>query len=295
MRPFGGRWVAGTGPVWTPARMVCHCLLIESERGLVLVDSGFGTDDLAAPERRLGSAFVALTRPELDPDATALRQIERLGYSARDVRHVVLTHMDLDHTGGLGDFPEASVHVHVFEHAVATGTPSFRERGRYRKVQWAHGPRWVTYRAQGERWFGFECVKNLEGLPPEVLLIPLFGHSRGHSGVAVQAEHGKWLFHAGDAYFHHDEVHAEPRRCPPGLDAFQSLVQIDGKARRNNRDRLGQLAREHRDVEVFSAHDASELERLARAARASAAPRPAARGMSRGNGAPARPGSHGHG
>jgi hypothetical protein len=29
-------------------------------------------------------------------------------------------------------------------------------------------------------------------------LIPLFGHARGHCGVAVQTESG-WLFHVGDA------------------------------------------------------------------------------------------------
>ncbi len=29
-------------------------------------------------------------------------------------------------------------------------------------------------------------------------LVPLFGHTRGHCGVAVRTEQG-WLFHAGDA------------------------------------------------------------------------------------------------
>jgi hypothetical protein len=33
---------------------------------------------------------------------------------------------------------------------------------------------------------------------PEMWLIPLFGHARGHCGVAVQTESG-WLFHVGDA------------------------------------------------------------------------------------------------
>ncbi|MFD0510570.1 MBL fold metallo-hydrolase [Streptomyces aureus] len=30
-----------------------------------------------------------------------------LGYAVDDVRHIVLTHLDLDHAGGLPDFPRA--------------------------------------------------------------------------------------------------------------------------------------------------------------------------------------------
>ncbi len=37
--------------------------------------------------------------------------MKRLGYSINDVRHIILTHLDLDHAGGLHDFPNAAVHV----------------------------------------------------------------------------------------------------------------------------------------------------------------------------------------
>lgn len=36
------------------APVVCHVLLIETGNGLVLVDSGYGLDDIADPARRLG-------------------------------------------------------------------------------------------------------------------------------------------------------------------------------------------------------------------------------------------------
>jgi dihydrofolate reductase len=35
----------------------------------------------------------------------------------------------------------------------------------------------------GEPWFGFERVRPLDGLPPEIALIPLIGHTFGHAGV----------------------------------------------------------------------------------------------------------------
>lgn len=114
-------------------------------------------------------------------------------------------------------------------------------------------------RAVGEPWHGFECVRELEGLPPEILLVPLVGHSRGHAGVAVESDRG-WLLHAGDAYFHRDQMR-EPPSCPPLLTFFQRTVAIDRAAMRANQARLRELACDGTaDVRMFSAHDGHELE-----------------------------------
>src|SRR5262245_20277012 len=151
MRPFSRRLVNGAGGLFEAGVMVCHCLLVETEDGLVLIDSGLGSADIADPVGSLGARFVRLTRPRLDPQETAVRQVARLGYRPADVRHIVLTHLDLDHAGGISDFPSATVHVHAREHdaAMRRGTP--RERARYRPNHWAHGPTWATYLdSQGE-------------------------------------------------------------------------------------------------------------------------------------------------
>lgn len=258
--PFGGRLIDGSIRVLREARLVTHTLLIETDRGLVLVDSGLGLDDVAHPRARLGRAFLGLFRPRLDPAETAARQVEWLGFRRADVRHVVLTHLDADHAGGLADFPAATVHVHGAELYAATIRASALERRRYRPVHWAHGPRWRTYDLHGDTWFGFEAVRQLDGLPPEILLVPLPGHTRGHCGVAVRDELG-WLLHAGDAYFFHGEVHEAVPRCPPALATFQRMVEIDPVARRHNRERLRELVRRHAgEVRVFSAHDPGELD-----------------------------------
>ncbi|GAA1353536.1 MBL fold metallo-hydrolase [Saccharothrix algeriensis] len=258
MRPFGGRLLDGSGPLLGAATMVCHCLLLETDDGLVLVDSGLGLADVRHPGRTLAKPWRLLCRPVLDEAETAVRQVEALGHRAQDVRHVVLTHLDLDHGGGLRDFPHAEVHVLAEELADALRPgKSANERIRYPDRQWAHGPKWVTHEPTGERWFGFAGVREFR---PDVLLVPLIGHTRGHTGVAVDTGDG-WLLHAGDSYFHHGEM-AAPPHCPPGLKFLQGRMDTVRELRLSNQDRLRELVRDHGDrVDVFSAHDAAELRR----------------------------------
>ena len=246
----------------SPARMVAHCLVVERPGGLLLVDTGFGTGDIADP-RRLGRPFVALLRPELRPAETARAQVKALGHRVEDVTDIALTHLDLDHAGGIGDFPRARVHV-LGPELDAALHPRVRERARYVAAQWAHGPRWVRHDeggpAGGEDWFGLAGVRVLGD---DVLLVPLPGHTRGHCGVAVRRPDGGWLLHAGDAYFHADELRTPPA-APLGLRAIQRLMAADDDQRRANQQRLRALHAPHADeVTVFSAHDATELEALA--------------------------------
>lgn len=254
MRPagtFGGRL--------SPTEMVAHTLVVERPEGLLLVDTGFGRGDVADP-KRLGQPFRAMVRPALDPAETVHAQLLARGLDPADVTDVVLTHLDLDHAGGLADFPTARVHVHEAELAAATA-PTLREKARYLPVQWAHGPQWVTHTTAGESWMGLSAVSALPGASGgsegEVLLVPLHGHTRGHCGVAVRTAEG-WLLHAGDSYFHTSEKQTPP--APPvGLKVYQRILAADDGLRRANQARLREMYAAHAgEVTVFSAHDASE-------------------------------------
>lgn len=259
--PLGGRLIDGFSSGLT-GRLVCHCLLIESEQGLILVDTGLGTQDVRTPYPRLSRLYVDLLNIQLNMEDTAVRQIERLGFSAADVRHIVVTHLDFDHAGGLEDFPLATVHVYNRELEAATGErQGFVAKRRYLPEQWDAVERWQRYEAGGEPWFGFECVRDLQGLPPEILLIPLIGHTWGHCGVAVDTGSG-WLLCAGDAYFYRDEVGRTEPDCPAGLIAYQKLMEVDREARLHNQARLRTLSLEHSEVvRMFCSHDAVEFER----------------------------------
>jgi Metallo-beta-lactamase superfamily len=168
--PRGGKLFGGAGGPLSPAPMCCHCLLIEGDDGLVLVDSGLGVEDVNEP-RRLGFLFNTMVRPRLDVAETALRQVADLGFRPSDVRHIVPTHLDLDHAGGLSDFPDAAVHVFNAELRAASHRSSLMERNRYRKVQIAAVKTWAAVEEEGEFWFGFSAVRAIPGTRDEVLLI----------------------------------------------------------------------------------------------------------------------------
>src|SRR3978361_1471215 len=135
MCPHGGRLSSGEGSALGKARIICHCLLVEHADGLVLIDTGFGLDDMRNT-RQLGAIFDSLFRPQSRESETAIEQVRALGFDPRDVRQILATHLDVDHAGGLPDSPEAQIHVLAPELKAAL-KPSLRERERYVAVHWA--------------------------------------------------------------------------------------------------------------------------------------------------------------
>ncbi len=234
-------------------RVPAICLLLETKEGLVLVDSGFGTPDMRDPSRLGPGNLLINMRP--DEEETAVRQVERLGFRPQDVRHIVCTHLDRDHAGGLVDFPWARVHVSAAELEAALNPRTRREKERYRRCHFAHGPQWVTYReASGEKWFGLDCMENPSTLPPGVTLVSLPGHTRGHCGVAVDTG-GGWILHCGDAFYVQEELREEGR-APLGVAGFRLMAHIrHGEALAQLRKIREAMRESHGAVTLVSSHD----------------------------------------
>jgi glyoxylase-like metal-dependent hydrolase (beta-lactamase superfamily II) len=176
--------------------------LVETEQGLVLIDTGPGRDDYVRPPAILRLFRVIMSVP-FDPQEAVIHQLQRLGYKPEDVRHIVLTHMHFDHCGGLPDFPWAKVHVHRREYDAFTGRMRRWTDLAYVQRHIAHVADWALYGGGSEKWYDFDAIR----LPfsPEMWLVPLHGHSWGHCGVAVKLEDG-WFFNAADAGAVHNDV-----------------------------------------------------------------------------------------
>lgn len=240
-----------------PLQAVCHCFLIESNDGLILVDTGIGEHDFEN-RNRLGFSSVVLGLSR-DKSEAAVNQVKALGYSVDDVRHIIPTHLDYDHAGGISDFPNATVHTLRSEYEAATGRLSFVEAQRYRQKQWRSHSKWAIHDEKfGESWLGFDAVREIPGLPPEILLIPLFGHTAGHFGVAVQTSSG-WLLHVGDAYYDHREL--EVLDSPPlSLSLLQRLLHGNFYLALGNQRKLKELSQNHPEVNIVCSHDPKEFE-----------------------------------
>lgn len=244
-------------PLGAPAGLVCHVLLLETDGGLVLVDSGFGLRDAADPAGRMGPARL-LIRPIFDVAESAIRQIEALGFSARDLRHIVLTHFDADHVGGLADFPWAKVHLTAAEAFATLHPQTVMERERYRPASRAHGPTLVEHTPDGEAWRGFAAAKELTEITRGLVLVSLPGHSRGHAAIAVETG-DRCLFHVGDAFYDRRQIDGT-NGGPLLLRTMEKVVAVDRKRVQQNHERLAELcARREPDLVLMNAHDPSLL------------------------------------
>ena len=172
------------------------CLLVESSDGLILVDTGLGTRDYER-EPWILKTFKLATIVPLNPAEAAIRQLKKLGFEPENLRHIVLTHLHFDHAGGLPDFPWAKVHVHGMEYEYCL-SGKFRQwaDGGYNRKVLDHNPAVEYYETVDSTWYDFDAIRLR--LEEEMYLIPLFGHSPGHCGVAIKIPNG-WHFHVGDA------------------------------------------------------------------------------------------------
>lgn len=263
MQPYGGALFDGQTPGLAPATLACHCLVLETEAGPVLIDTGTVSADTAQAFRAHSPVFRVVDRIRLERSEAVASQLRALGHRPEDVKHVVMTHLDFDHAAGLVDFPAAAVHLSSLEAEAARDRDTPIAYHRYRPAQWGRpAPHaleagWRLYDRFEQDWLGLAATE-LEGLSPDILLVPLPGHTRGHCGVAVRTA-GGWLLHAGDAVFHHREL-GEPRSTPTAARAYQWFMETSQRQRRRSLAQLRALRAAHRDtLRIVCTHDPSLL------------------------------------
>jgi glyoxylase-like metal-dependent hydrolase (beta-lactamase superfamily II) len=235
---------------------------VDSGGGLILVDSGYGRRDYSDPTP-LVRAFNIVIGLEKDIRQTAFHQVQALGYDPDQVKHIFLTHMHLDHTGGLPDFPLAKVHVFRPELEQALHGAGFL-RHFYIDRHRAHGPDWQIYDVNGD-WFGFPRTEPVRIGEVELFYVPMVGHSPGSCMVVLRLPDDRWLIHAGDTYGFHGQVEPDHPFYPRYQRLFRPLFSLLHVTRSffNHDEKIRHLRKELGErLEIFNAHDPHDYERL---------------------------------
>jgi glyoxylase-like metal-dependent hydrolase (beta-lactamase superfamily II) len=180
---------------WTPW-IPTYAWVIDHPDGVIVVDTGQGAHLLDArrslhPYHRWQVAFRIEREEEVGP------QLRALGIGPRDVKQVVLTHLHVDHDGGLAHFPQTEIRVSRGELASASGW-----KGRLRGYMPQRWPTWfdpVPLDLAPEAYGPFSASTRLTAAG-DVVAVTTPGHTADHVSVVVEDE-GTTYFLAGDASY----------------------------------------------------------------------------------------------
>jgi glyoxylase-like metal-dependent hydrolase (beta-lactamase superfamily II) len=180
---------------WLPT----YAWVIDSKEGIIVVDTGQGTHLLETgkslhPYVRWEVAFRIEREQEIGP------QLRALGIAPRDVKRVVLTHLHMDHDGGLVHFPDAEILVAPGELQIASGTIG-RMRG-YLPNRW---PSWFDPKPldlAAEPLGPFPASRRLTAAG-DVVAVATPGHTADHLSIIVE-DGDTALFLAGDASYNEE-------------------------------------------------------------------------------------------
>ena len=180
-------------PGWSGSLPI-YVWVLEHPEGIILIDTG---DSAGLPAGVQHPFHTFATRKELTPEQEVAPQLENLGIKPADVRWVVLTHLHVDHDGGIGSFPNAEFVVAAGEYRQARRLAG-RVRG-YLPQRWPDGwrPQLIDFNPEPFGPFGQSFRLTRAG---DVVLVPTPGHTAHHLSVTLQTD-GLSYFFAGDASY----------------------------------------------------------------------------------------------
>jgi glyoxylase-like metal-dependent hydrolase (beta-lactamase superfamily II) len=187
LRPlFASEWTD-----WLPI----HAYAIEHPEGIIVIDAGGNAGLMRLPQWhpyfRLAVQFDIDREQEIGP------RLKALGICATDVRTVVLTHLHIDHDGGLGDLPRAEIFVAPGELAAASGLAG--QLAGYLPQRWPRNfaPKPLQFDAVPKGPFARSKSVTRDGA---IWAIPTPGHTPNHISAVAETGSGRILF-TGDATY----------------------------------------------------------------------------------------------
>lgn len=167
-----------------------YVYVIEHPDGHIVIDTGMNTKGWSVPlplKRLFPSPLIEMEKEEIGP------RMEYNGLNPEDVQLVILTHLDVDHIGGIRWFPNAEVLVHRPEYDFVN---TILGKIRYQPELWSTEFEPTLYDMDPQPYGPFPQSKVLSE-NKEIRLVPLPGHTHGQIGVILQNKKFD-LFFSGD-------------------------------------------------------------------------------------------------
>jgi len=244
-----------TGPLrhlpggWSDSTLPVTIVLIDHPGGLCLFDAGPGPR-VASENGLPWHPWLRLARFEAVEPGEPAAALARRGASPGDIRWVVLSHLHVDHVGGLASAPRADIVVSRMEWARAEGLRG-RLRG-YVPDLWPEGREPVLVEPELPAVGPFPGGHDLAG-DGTLLVVPTPEHTPGH--VSVIVEGATSIFIAGDTSYTEELL----------KQGVVDGVSPDEEVARQTNQRILALARE-RPLVYLPSHDPQSADRLARLA-----------------------------
>jgi glyoxylase-like metal-dependent hydrolase (beta-lactamase superfamily II) len=153
--------------------------LIDHPKGKVLFDTGLNIACASDPYAYYSPEILGPYKPVMTGDQAARNVVTTAGFKPEDIDFVVISHLHFDHTGGIGDFPNATYIVHQRELEYAYNPPAYQLSAYLRKDFDGKGIEWQLLR--GGLDGGFDLFDDD--------IIRLFltpGHTAGHMSMRVK-------------------------------------------------------------------------------------------------------------
>jgi glyoxylase-like metal-dependent hydrolase (beta-lactamase superfamily II) len=228
---------------WLPI----YVFAVEHADGVALIDSGANAGHMRLP--RWHPYFQRAVKFDIEPELEAGPQLRALGIAPRDVRLIALTHLHIDHDGGLAAFPRARVVVSAGERAAAAGLKG-RLNG-YLPQRWptSFDPEPLAF---ADEPFGAFARSRRLTADGALTALPTPGHTANHVSIVLDDGEQRIVF-VGDAAYSRDNLLAGR------VDGISPKAAIA----RDTMARLAALAAERPTV-LLPTHDPGAADRLAR-------------------------------
>ena len=194
--------------------------IIEHSDGHIVVDTGYHHGITQLPLVRLLRRLLRIGI-FIQPDEEIGPRMRAIGLRPEDVRLVIPTHLDADHAGGVGHFPNATILVNRAEYYYATKTRFGRMRALPRL--WPDSFQPCLYDLEPEPYGPFPQSFSVTDRG-DVRIVPTPGHTPAHVSPVIDLA-GKKILFAGDHLLRQDWITAEGIRLAATLHVYKREAQ----------------------------------------------------------------------